>query len=178
MKRICSVARRIASSGVFGHILFWGNVWAHIWFCYSCKTAIFFLVNSELEIYKICSCHVWVGKLYLHRYLYNWKDMICIIHAVVGLCCRLHKHNCYVFCGQGGRIPGLMTPLIGLHNYHFISTQTWTHRTWAHSSLSQHQSEANKPITYTPLSPINCSHWFSCQKIDWISRKYLQHFFK
>jgi hypothetical protein len=28
-----------------------------------------------------------------------------------------------VFCGQGGRIP-VVTPLIGLHNYHFISTQT------------------------------------------------------
>ena len=30
MKRICSVARRIASSGVFGHIFFFEGTFGHI----------------------------------------------------------------------------------------------------------------------------------------------------
>jgi hypothetical protein len=55
-----------------------------------------------------------------------------------------------VFRGQDSRIPGLMTPLVDLHNYHFISTQTC-----AHSSPSlaaplplPHESES---IRSTPI---------------------------
>ena len=119
---------------------FFGSVGAHIWF-----SAITVKLRYFFFLYKICSCHVWVGKLYLDRCLYR-KDMIWSIHAVVGLCCHLHKHNCIlciIACVLWARRPYTGTKwrrwsnciIITLLSAHkpehtvciIISTQTWLH---------------------------------------------------